>query len=305
MNKKYIYNAILFIVLVIILDIVSGIFLKQLLVTVKSGEIHKTNYVLNQVNTEVLIFGNSRAQHHYIPNLIEKKTGMSCFNCGRDGTGILYNYAIFKQVIVRYKPKVVIFELSDYNSLYEGEKKYNDLSLLNPYYSDFEEIKKVIDLKGFNEKIKHLSKSYELNSTVVQILSGQEKKVKNDNGYVPLQGIYNNMTTENNIKIAIKNIDKNVIKAITDINNISLENKFKLIFVISPYFKIVEKSPIAENYIIKSFKKQNILFIDLSRNDLFINDIKFFKDRTHLNIYGAELFTNIICQEIKSISEKR
>ena len=49
-------------------------------------------YVCEKVTEDIIIMGSSRASHHYVPEIISEELGMSCFNAGRDGNGIILQY---------------------------------------------------------------------------------------------------------------------------------------------------------------------------------------------------------------------
>ena len=52
----------------------------------------RDNYICDKSVDDILIFGSSRAVHHYNSSMIEDSLGMSCYNCGDDGNGIILSY---------------------------------------------------------------------------------------------------------------------------------------------------------------------------------------------------------------------
>lgn len=56
--------------------------------------------------------GSSRASHHYVPEIISEKLGMSCFNAGQDGNGIILQYGRWKMLSERYTPKLIIYDIN-------------------------------------------------------------------------------------------------------------------------------------------------------------------------------------------------
>lgn len=75
--------------------------------------IYKTdNFISDEVDANILIFGSSRAAHHYVPSILSDSLDMSCYNCGMDGNGIIYGYGKLKTITARYYPKIVILTSS-------------------------------------------------------------------------------------------------------------------------------------------------------------------------------------------------
>ena len=87
-------------VLVFLGDLIIGTSLDYLYQNVKSGLFYTTSYSINKSTADILIFGNSRANHHYNPKIIEEETGLTCYNTGRDGQSIFFNTSVFKLISV-------------------------------------------------------------------------------------------------------------------------------------------------------------------------------------------------------------
>ena len=62
-------------------------------------------------NEDILIFGSSRALHHYNPEIIEDSLGMTCYNVGSGGQNIYFHLALLESTLERYTPEIVILEL--------------------------------------------------------------------------------------------------------------------------------------------------------------------------------------------------
>ena len=55
----------------------------------KGSSIREMNDVCLDNQYDVLIMGSSRAHHHYVPEIISDSLGLSCYNTGKDGNGII------------------------------------------------------------------------------------------------------------------------------------------------------------------------------------------------------------------------
>jgi len=89
MKQKYLFKILLFVLLLISLDYVIGKILAKYYNSMNRGEEQKVRYSLNDVNEDVVIFGASRAQHHYSSSIISDSLNVTVFNTGYGGINIL------------------------------------------------------------------------------------------------------------------------------------------------------------------------------------------------------------------------
>jgi hypothetical protein len=284
---------------VFFLDFVIGRTLQYFYFKETSGLHYRTTYSLEKTEADVLVFGSSRANHNYIPNIFEDSLEMSFYNTGRDGTGIFYHKAVLKSVLKRYSPKVIILDYV--GSFAKSENEYDKLSSLLPYYKTHKEIQEIVELKGPYERIKLMSEIYPYNSEILTIAIGNleiNKKRKPDNkGYIPLykkwQAKIDSIDT-----FSTYEIDSNMIEAFKDFLNIAKKSGANFFVVYSPVFQKIKKKQEIE--ICKDMcNKENIIFWDFSNDTLFLNNSHFFQDVLHLNHNGANVFSNLIVKKIK------
>lgn len=84
---------------------------------------------------DILIFGSSRALHHYIPTILEDSLGMTAYNVGSGGQNIFFHLALLEAALERYTPKAAIFELMTLDFvLTPSEWDKEKLSVLLPFY---------------------------------------------------------------------------------------------------------------------------------------------------------------------------
>ena len=79
---RFLKTASIFILTLILIDLLAGALLKTLYFKQKYESL---TYDINYADQDVLVFGSSRALHHYVPSIFENKLHMSFYNCGRDG----------------------------------------------------------------------------------------------------------------------------------------------------------------------------------------------------------------------------
>ena len=110
--KKFLLKVVLFLACVVIMDLVFGYGFSWLRSHAKGGSTANCEYIANRVEEDIIILGSSRATHHYIPQIIEDSLGMSCYNCGEEGNGVILAYGRLKMLTNRYKPQLILYEIT-------------------------------------------------------------------------------------------------------------------------------------------------------------------------------------------------
>lgn len=297
--KKIILNIAIVFIVVVILDFAIGSTLRYFFLKESSGLHYRTTYSMDTTEAEILIFGASRATHNYIPEIFEDSLKMSYYNTGRDGNGVFFQTALLKSVLKRYTPKIIIFDYA--GGLEKGQKDYDRISSLLPYYEDHEEIRNIIELKSPYERLKLVSKIYPFNSEILTIAMGNleiNKKTNSDNkGYVALykewQASIDSIDNSSDYEI-----DSNKLEAFRVFINTAKKSGAKVYVTFSPIFVKYNRSQEIE--ICKEIcSAENVPFWDYSKDKLFLNNNSLFQDIGHLNHNGALIFSNLVCHSIK------
>ncbi len=296
---RFFLRSIFIVLILLVFDHGIGKILKFFYFRQESGALYRTTYAIDSTNAEILIFESSHASRCYVSEIFEDSLHYNCYNTGRDGSFILYNYAIFKAVSTRYNPRMIIIDISPEYLAY-NTTDYDRLSLLLPYYQTHPEISRIVNLRGPFEKIKLISAIYPYNSLILHIVLGnlnfnkeREPEIK---GYVPLFKIMKNEKIDTS-RIVACTIDKNKICALKDIISTCKQKKIDLFFVYSPRWSIIQGS--FNNTLISSMCSENgIRYIDMSNNQIFINNHDYFADKDHLNDEGAKVFSSMLINKI-------
>jgi hypothetical protein len=261
----------------------------------ESGESYRTTYSIDSTAADILVFGSSRANHNYVPDIFEEKLHYSFYNTGRDGNYILYNYAIFKAITSRYNPRLIIIDIRPEELAYSAIE-YDRLSSLLPYYQSHPEIRRVVDYRGPLEKIKHVSAIYPYNSLILRIATGNLKTSDEEEpgtkGYVPIVKIMKNKTIDT-LKINAFIIDENKILALKEIISTCKQKNIELVFVFSPVWSIIQNT--FSGSIVSDLCSENgISYVDMSNHETFISNPGYFADISHLNDEGARVFSTLL-----------
>jgi hypothetical protein len=299
-NKKFISKFIILLGIIFILDFSIGKILSYYYFKQDSGLQYRTTYSMEKTTADVLIFGSSRANHHYYPKVFEDSLGMSYYNAGRDGNYIFYHCAVLRSVLKRYSPKLVFLDFKK-DELDNSQDSYERLSSLLPYYKTHPETRSIVQLKSPYEKIKLLSAIYPYNSSIFTIAVGNtefnKKRMADDRGYMPLTKVWdglqkpgNNQTTDavDTVKMTYY---ESFVKDCAD-------KKIKLYVVVSPYFNDDKKISNSLTIGKKIAQKYGVSFLDYSKDSSYINHNSLFSDPDHLNDEGAKLFSGRLMADI-------
>ena len=300
---KYFFSKLLVLfVFVFVSDFLIGNLLSYYYFKQKRGADYLTTYVIDSTKADLLIFGSSRANHHYQTDIFEKRLNLSCFNAGRDGSFMFYHYAVLEAVLKRYSPKIIILDFND-GEFSKNEDSYDRISSLLPYYKGHSEMRSIIELKSPYEKLKLLSKIYPYNSSLLIIAGGNaifsEKKREDINGYLPLTKVWTDSIQNENTPVTYE-IDSTKFKVYQSFIQDCINAKITLYIVCSPYFMKSTHQDYSIHLAKEIAKKYKVKLFDYSQDSAFLNSPKLFADPRHLNKEGANLFSNSLIDSILS-----
>lgn len=299
--KKFINKLVLFFGLVVLTDILCGLCFDFLFAHAKSGSTERIAHIAEQTNEDILIFGSSRAVHHYDATMIEKSLGKSCYNCGFDGQGILLFYGLYQMINRRYRPKVIVYDIQPNFDYLKGDNiKY--LKTLRPYYWN-QKIRSYISDVDKIEAVKDVSSMYRYNGIGVQTLCDLSKaRVNNIKGYQPSESkMVKEPIVDDKPFVHDEKLDTVKIHYMEKLIRECKENGTKLIFVISPLYKrtnSIEYEPIR-----KIAKANGIPFIDNTSFFGHNTEMSYFSDAVHLTKEGASVYTERFIDQIKPFVE--
>ena len=293
--KRYLLKLGLFFVALIIVDKALGMVFSYMGNHAKGGYIGHHKYVTDKVNEDILIFGSSRAIHHYNPQIISDSLGMTCYNCGQDGNGVILFYGLWQMIKQHHKPKIIIYDVTPAFDLYEGDANQRYLGWLRADY-DRLGIKELFwDIDPI-EKYKMMSMLYRYNSKFMQNITDYVHPLFHidSNGYFPLKGEMDTMKIRKHKNIT-KEIDSLKLKYLHAF--IDEADGVRLVFVASPSFYVHRKP--THNAIKQICDKHKITFVDFSENNKYVHQKNYFKDGNHLNSKGADEFTKALIPYLK------
>nr|WP_303317388.1 hypothetical protein [Flavivirga sp. MEBiC07777] len=275
-----------------------------------------------KINSEIVIIGNSKAEAHYNPGIIEDLTKHSTYNLGVSGTPLNILKIRWQSYINNNNklPKLLIIDV-DNNILGTSNSLFEKFQYL-PYTSkkEYQNVAKYVDEDYYYEK---LIPMYKYRGYEMQVFN-KLKAIGNTNdcghiykGFKP----HDKLWDENNWAIFSKrllNKDKmdfqNIYKkGIEELNGIILfckKNKIQVCFIRSPkYYKAnnyrKKRSDYVDSVLSEIALKNKIRYINFFKDTLTYDKTKFY-DKSHLNLEGANIFSNKVADYINNmIFDKR
>jgi hypothetical protein len=299
---KILVNVAIILAILLVMDVLVGWigekYMRWLNAEPRDGDAALVNYNVNAVKPDVAILGSSTAICHYDPDMIHDSllaiTGedLKVFNMGVSNQRLAYDYYGLKCLLDRTTPKIVIVDVwASY--IGEGDPSFS-FEAFRPYANINPNIKEMLVNHGdygFMEK----SNLYCFNTEFVKLLMSPFKP-KGVKGF-------------SKSKATIAEIEKGTEKDTTALSPLSVrefdgiislaqERGFKLFVVMSPTLRPSDTTSLSYQYIKDKCAESKITFLDYSNDEKYYQT-QYFRDKTHLNFYGAEIFTQELLGDIK------
>jgi hypothetical protein len=300
MLVKQIFKVLIFLSIVFTFDRIGGFCLRSIYTKSNEYTFAKLRYSLDSTNQDILIFGSSRVHHHFNPIIVEKYTGFKTYNCGFDGEGLLFSYIQLHKTLLRYKPKVVVLELSP-NVIIDPDYQ-EKLNILLPYFKSDELIYHALTNNQPYEKIKFISSIYPFNSTIANLLKGSLKNSHTNivNGFLPLYGTIDTfgLTNKINTSFNCNTIPLEKLDYLREFILLCHNYSIPLITVVSPIYQTNKNLDQMISQINTYCRKYNIVFFNFSKSKYTSLNSNLFKDNLHLNAEGAKFFSEDFSQKL-------
>lgn len=298
--KIFIMKLLAFLAFVYLIDFSLGSMLKKYYFKQDSGYDYLTTYSIEKTTADILVFGSSRAVNIYNTSIIERKTGLTCYNVGRYGEHLFYHYGVLKAVTSRYKPKMIVLSF-DAGNFGIDQEDYDRISVFLPYYNHHKELEPLISLKGPYERLKLISHIYPFNSLLLPIITGNSSKGKekyaNNKGFIALHKTFSGSLKTYNYEEYIQ-LDTQKINYFKSFISECKETGIPLFIVCPPYqIKQIGIDP-SISAAIKIANENNVNFFDYSTDSFYRSKPQLFADYRHLNNNGVEIFTNKVFDRI-------
>lgn len=297
--KRFLLGIIIFAAIVVAIDIIAGSGLYYLQSNMAGGRTGAEYYACEEATEEIVIMGSSRASHHYVPELLSRELGMSCFNAGQDGNGIIMQYGRWLMIKERYAPKLLIYDINPDYDLCAGDnmtyidrlKPFCKHNAVNNYVSSIYPM----------ERLKLLSSMYRFNYKFVEFLFDGVRRgdFLSSAGYIPLGGHIRSEIVDAEPADRQKAIDVDPVK-LHYLEQLVMESKrvgTEVVMVVSPSWRGGNYAPEAFDPVRVIAEKYGARFFTYLDSPI-CDDADCFEDSSHLNDDGAKLFTESLILQL-------
>ena len=288
--KRFIIQVLVFLAIVVVIDVACGFGFKHIESKAKGGFTYRDNYICDLLETDVLVSGSSRCVRHYNPQIISDSLGLSCYNSGQMGNGIILNYGRLKMINDRKKPLIIIYDFYPGFDLLKSEDNHKSLSWLKSHY-ERNGIADIFESIDKTERYKMQSRMYRYNSRWVEMMIDYFHPISyaRGDGFSPLKGELDKTKIHAEDKESNKKYEFDELKLSYINKMIDEAGDARLYFVVSPIWygmDTLQFEPVKQ-----ICQERGIPFIDFSNNPKYVHHDEYFKDGNHMNERGADEFT--------------
>ena len=310
--KKFGLTLILFSIPLFILGGLGDYFINRALR--KSN--HKYYIVWNDLvsgnlNSEVLVYGTSRARAHINSKILEDSLKLSTYNLGIDRYTFDMEYCRHELVLENNKKPSYIIQTLDYHML----GKIHDLYQYEQFYPYFDNKIILKTIKKYNGPnwwdyhlplVRYYGSKKEIFSAINILLRPSHNKGNRYKGFYNFNQVWTNdlEKAKKSKKTIFQKIDKEAVALFEKLITDTKKRGIPMIFVYTP--EHIEGQHFVSNraeimaFYKKIADKYNIPFIDYSADSMCYNK-DYFYNSEHLNLKGANMFSQKLASDLKKI----
>lgn len=263
-----------------------------------SGRYEPLDRLIKQVDTDILLIGNSIILNSLDPQIIEDSMSLSCYNGGIIGQGVEFSETIIDCILQRYTPKTIIMGLRpEEMGVSIGEGIYD---VLRPYYKlGYKSIDEHFENSSKTERILLQSNLYRYNTIWVRVLIYLlfDKTDYSRNGFMP-HDIPSVLPQMKIIDFCEQPSDEK-IQCLDRIIKKCKSKSVSFYICFPPTYLSFPQDPIpCVNKVNNLCIKNHIPCLIYYNDKEFLNKPEYFFDNIHVNKKGASVFTNKIIKRL-------
>lgn len=308
--KRFVLAIVAFAAILLVLDVVLGGLLTKVGEHISRGSIGAGEYIRKDVQAPVLIFGSSRAAHHYDVAIIADSLHKGCYNCGMDANGILLANGRLTFILERYNPQLVIYDvMPSFDVAYiPGSVDAYSRNLNFYYLQDSAETRYLNSIISPEKKLQLTSALYRNNQRVLRYLNNiVSGELPTQNlGFLPLHGVTTNKKVQHAQELDAKNpvyaVDSLKYRVFASFIDTMQARNIPLVLFVSPSLLPSISANIAP--LAALAKEKGVPFYDFSHLPQINSNVSYFQDAAHMNQKGADVYTRSIIPILKEHLKK-
>ena len=301
--KRFLLIIAASLALLVTLDQLVGRWLDRACAATTTGTQGRANYIVDSLDAPIVVFGSSRALHHYVPTIIADSTRLDCYNCGLEGLGIKTTYALVRGLNQRYEPQLIVFDLF-----------YNIDLELGPAGAAMALVRRMPQLECRDsllyaadpaERLRMLSRIYPHNNTLVATLldrltPSEHNRFGTDHGYIAEHRLID--TTQLAPYCETPKIDPFKLALLADL----IERYHdRLIVCSSPVYRPCQHIDSIYSSVRALAAQHGVPFYEFGSDTAFVGKPQLWSDQWHLNHEGAKLYSTRVASLSKRFLETK
>jgi hypothetical protein len=292
--------------LIVIIDLALGASLGRLYRKTHTGE---SGGLINDAlsrDAQILLLGSSRMRHHAMPAILNRKLSLTAFNAGMDGQDFLYAAMLFDLwQRSNAPPKAIVLNI-DADSFQKNNEELQRAGVFSFYYDDSVLVRQILNERSRFERLKFLSRAYRANGKVFAIGKNLFTHPAPDfDGFEPLSGHLSPQTlgAQRESIPTLAEFWSLKVECFKRLADYCKRHDTRLVLVQSPRYR---EDPLAHDAWVNVLSQflasyPDVEFVDLSscaHPDVFRDKTELFKDGSHLNAHGAEIFSAMLADAL-------
>ena len=297
--RKYVLYIMVYFASVVVMDLGFGFSTDYMESHAKGGAAKKLVDLCEKDHYDMLIMGSSKAHHNYIPQVFYDSLGMTCYNAGYDGNGIILAYGILSMIADDRLPKIIIYDIKQQFDIYH----YNEDGDHTRYYKTLKPfwgnpaIDDIIKSISPRDVLLMHSSLYRKNGEFVSIVRNwlRNSPVDLNYGYKPLLGLISDESEQE--KDYTNVIDTLKFGYFIKFVKLTKDKGVDLIVVLSPEYN----TPFEKDFQpIRDFcLSEGVTVVDYFQEPAFLKK-ELFKDHCHMNDNGARVYSMALAHVLKT-----
>ena len=289
--KKFLCRIAIFFVVIVTIDFIFG----KVMFYVESQSSSKNFHCMYRAKEDILVLGSSFAARSIVPSVIKDSLGLSCYNAGEPGNGVLAAWARYNMFVNNHVPKLILYTLTPAFDYVKQEEYSKYLNTVKPYYGKENSVTDMYNnLMDWTDCIILNSNFVKFNSYSAQLIyHWLSQKNIGLQGYDPLYETFIPYENENEESINQYKIDIPKMNYLELLFDDIRQKGIPILCVLPPdyrqnlnmyYYK--EGLQLCEKYNIPVLN--HVFYEGISQN------AQYFYDIAHLNDKGAKLYSSIL-----------
>lgn len=299
MARKILTWSLVVIAALLLADIAFGkLFDRYMTSRTLPGDYEMTDHVLRAFNEDVAILGSSVALNSINTRTLQDSLGLTAFNAGANGQLFPFYLTTLKAIVAQKAPRHIVLGLIEENLADSGiGQRYNFLA---PYYGrDIADIDSVLHGGQATEKAFLHSNFYRLNRIWFRILlyNFASAGIKGENGFVakPVPPMFPTRVLHPDTLTMSRSRHRELEQFL----DICRSNDVAVTVVMTPRYL----HPAPESRLIARVRALCGRYGAAFHNDALLEpfraDSTLFYDATHINLNGAEIYTDTIINRLR------